>query len=226
MKFNGQSFWANKVTLGAFTLPRSLSSKLNGYEPVTMDSAFLQALPFVYRNSAQILDGWCYFSDPHSPKIGDVRLRFEVIRPGPASVVSKQVGNTFEPYMASSGKNIQLIEPAVLSADNMVNAARQENIGIAWALRFGGVLLVFIGGFLILRPISVLLDVLPFLGSIAGIGIGVTAFMAAIIISSAVIAVAWFSYRPLLSIGIIISAIVAVVLMRLARRQKAVADRT
>jgi hypothetical protein len=62
---------------------------------------------------------------------------------------------------------------------------------------------MFIGLSLVLKPLSVLADVLPILGDIVGIGTGVIAFLVALVLSAATVAVAWILYRPLLAIGLL-----------------------
>lgn len=46
-------------------------------------------------------------------------------------------------------------------------------------------------------------DVLPFLGNLLEAGLGAVAFLTALVISTIVIAIAWFVFRPLLSLGLL-----------------------
>ncbi len=214
----GQSSIANNVTLGKFTLSRSLVSQLNNFEPLPLDTAFQQQLPLPVRNKSQIAGEWCYLGDPQNPKVGDERVKFTAVRSGPVSVISRQFGNSFTPFVAQSGKNIEMISPGIVGADVMFGEARSENMMLAWVLRGVGTLLMFIAILLILKPISVVLDVLPFLGSIAGVGIGITALAVSLVLSAVVVAVAWMSYRPLISVGIIVAAVAVAVLLRFTRK--------
>ena len=59
---------------------------------------------------------------------------------------------------------------------------------------------VTIGIYMIFNPFVVLLDVLPFLGSILGYGIGIMAGIVAFALSLVTIAVAWFAHRPITSL--------------------------
>jgi hypothetical protein len=59
---------------------------------------------------------------------------------------------------------------------------------------------------MVLRPLSVVADVLPFVGNIVSAGAGFIAFLSAGALSSVTIAVAWIAYRPLLGIGILVVA--------------------
>ena len=67
-----------------------------------------------------------------------------------------------------------------------------------------GTLGLLIGFMLILRPLAVLGDVVPFIGSIIGAGTGLVALLLTAIVAPIVIAFAWFFYRPLTAIIVLI----------------------
>jgi hypothetical protein len=68
-------------------------------------------------------------------------------------------------------------------------------------------------------PIGIVADVIPFLGSLVRMGTGTIAFVLAIVVGGTTIAVAWFWYRPLLAIGILVAAFaIAFVVGRLGRK--------
>ena len=183
-----------------------------------MEASLIAKMPPTIKGQA--FENWCYLGNPQTPNIGDQRVQFQTIRPGAVSLIARQTGATFEPYKAASGKDVELIEPGTHSPDNMFNEAQQENKLIAWALRLGGIFLMIIAIALILKPISVFLDVIPLLGDIAGFGTGLVSFVAALSLSFLIIAVAWFSYRPLLSVGLIASGIALIFLMKMRKRRR------
>jgi len=59
----------------------------------------------------------------------------------------------------------------------------------------------------IMKPLSVLGSVIPFLGNIIGMGTGLISFALAGTISFLVIAIAWIFVRPLLGIALLALAI-------------------
>ena len=61
--------------------------------------------------------------------------------------------------------------------------------------------------FLILRPLSVIADVVPILGSIVGAGTGIISLLLAAILSLITVAIAWIVYRPLFGIILILVAV-------------------
>ena len=67
--------------------------------------------------------------------------------------------------------------------------------------------MMFMGLAMFFRPLSVLGDVIPFVGSLIGMGTTIVAFLLAAALSLVTIAVAWIYYRPLLGIGLLVLAV-------------------
>ncbi len=93
----------------------------------------------------------------------------------------------------------------------MFKTAEASNKLLTWILRFVGFIVMMIGVYVFLRPLSVLADVVPFLGNIVEAGTGIIAFLMALVLSFVTIAVAWFAYRPILGIILLAAAIVSIV---------------
>ncbi|MER9446802.1 TMEM43 family protein [Mesorhizobium sp. M0254] len=99
--------------------------------------------------------------------------------------------------------------------------AVSANTLITWLLRGAGLLLLTIGFALFLSPIGVILDVIPFLGSMARMGTGIIAFVLAILVGTVTIAIAWFWYRPLLALAILAAGVIAAVIVyRIGRSRR------
>ena len=64
---------------------------------------------------------------------------------------------------------------AISKAADMFQHAQDVNKMITWLVRLGGFLLMWIGVAVILKPLSVLADVVPLIGSIVGFGVGLLA---------------------------------------------------
>jgi len=198
-----EQYQAENVTLGAFRLSPSLIAQISNSEnyPITEE---------IYSDSSAesiIANGKVYYgSGPKSPTIGDERISFEVIYPHEISVVSKQNNNSFEPYVSKNGRTIELVYDGLKSAEEMFASEAQKNKILTWTLRFVGFILMFIGFAAILKPISTLGSVIPFLGNVLGAGTSIIAFLLAFIISFVVIAIAWIFFRPILGISLLVIA--------------------
>lgn len=210
---------ADRVTLGAYRLSPGLVEKIDAWQPLAVDS--LEALPEGVRERARLHDGGVYVGegDPSSPRIGDVRVEFRYVEPTEISVVAQQTGPNLSRYQADAGGTIALLELGSVPAGALFEAAQRSNTMLTWGLRAGGFFLMFLGLVLVFRPLSVLADVLPFLGNLVEAGTGVLSFLLAGLFSLVVIAVAWIFYRPLLTlILVLLAAGVVVLLVRRARK--------
>jgi len=81
---------------------------------------------------------------------------------------------------------------------------------------------MMLGFALILNPLVVVADVIPFIGNILGAGATLVALMATAVLAPVVIAIAWFWYRPLIGILVLAAgAAIAYGLKHLAHRKAA-----
>ncbi len=218
--YSKQDFSSHDATLAAFRLPDFLISDWSDYRPHTSPSA--DKLPEPLRSKAINRDDWLYISaNADAPQVGDTRVKFESIPAGDASVLARQVKDTFEPYATKAGTSIARIASGVQSKESMFAAAKSENKMMTWLLRGAGFLLMFIGLTLVLNPLKVVADVIPFVGSIVGFGTGLMAFLSSIVGSSLTIALAWVRYRPLLGVAMLIVAAGGIYFLKGAFKKKA-----
>ena len=211
--------------LGAFELDKPVIDLIGGDKAFPLKPEQTQAIDDAYRGTRRVsvVDGGIYLGfNPTSPALGDYRISYELAPLGTVSVVGRQAGNRFAPYQTKAGDALLMVDNGEVPADRMFAEAVTANTIVTWLLRGAGLLLLAIGFGLILSPLGVVLDVIPFLGSIARAGTGIVAFFLAILVGSFTIAVAWFWYRPLLALGIIVAGVViAALVARLGRSRSA-----
>ena len=156
-------------------------------------------------------------------QIGDMRVQWSFVAPQRTiSLVAVQVNNTFEPYTAEDGGGeVDLLTDGVKSAKAMFNDAKSANTMMTWIFRVAGFFAMFIGLSMLVAPLEVICDVLPFLGNIVGAVSKGVCFIIALVISLLDIALAWLFYRPVIGI-ILLAAVVGVIyLAKKARSKKA-----
>ena len=153
-------------------------------------------------------------------RIGDMRVKFTVILPHNISLVAKQRGDTFVGYLAKTKKKVDLLCDGAKDAAEMFEDARDANAMLTWLVRLGGFLLMFFGLSMILKPLSVLADVLPILGNIVEMGNGLVAGIVALVCSLVTIAIAWIFYRPVLAIFLLVLAAGGIFLLWKKRQAK------
>ncbi len=224
-EFDDRQWVADTIEVGAFTLSDPFTSQLTRSEKIELTEEDLTAVPPALAGRL-LLDGGSFYlgESPGQPRVGDLRIHFRVVKPAVVTLVGQQQGNQLVPYQTRAGGTITLLEYGTLAAEVMFEKAQSANVLMTWLLRLGGFLLTFIGFAMILRPLSVVADVLPFVGNLVEKGTGLIAFVVACLVSLVTIAVGWIFYRPLLGIGLLVVAVCLVVwLVMLGRKRKAAA---
>ena len=209
---DGGTFTPDKITLGAFEVPDSLVEQMGGETALPLKD---EDLAEDLKDRAKVHQNTFFFGkDPAAPAIGDQKVSYEIVKPGQFSIVAAQLGSTFGDYPTKAGDPISMIESGVVSAEVMFQNAASANTLITWILRFVGFLFMTFGFMAIMRPLSVLGSVIPFIGSIIGMGTGLVSVVLAGVISLLVIAIAWIAVRPVLAIALIVLAVGGFIWMR------------
>ena len=219
MPYSNSSQSASNVSLGAFKLSPELISMYDERETLELKSIKLKT---EIQSRSKIEGNTVFISrtggtDSSSPEVGDMKIGFSITRPGPASVIGVQSGNSFSAYKTEKDTTVLLLETGIQNAETMIQSAQSSNAVMGWILRGAGLLIMTIGFSLIFKPISTLGDVIPFIGSAMDFGFGIIAFIISFVISMIVIAIAWIFYRPLLGIGLLAvaaSGIAAIIFMK------------
>jgi hypothetical protein len=205
MRYRRFEVAARDATLGAFRPGEAVLAHLAAGTELRVDPAAAGAVRQRAGASAQIADGRVYLgADPAQPRIGDLRISYRTAPAGPVSLIGRQAGTDFGEYQTKAGDRLLMVRAGTLSATDMFKAAEAENRTLTWILRLVGVVAMFIGWMLMMRPLVVLADVIPFLGSVMGAGTGLVALLATAVVAPVVIAIAWLWYRPLVSIGVLV----------------------
>lgn len=200
-RYAPQSSTAQHATLGAYVLDPSQVAELGSGEVLSVDSPRLPT--GVHLNSGVLYVGE---SAGAEPKIGDERITFKALKPTTASVIGEQVGSSLRPYQTKAGDKILIVSAGQHSADEMFKQEQLGNTAMTWVLRFVGWLVMFIGFGMVFKPLSVLADVIPFLGSMVGAGTGLFAFVIASSLSTVTCAIAWIFYRPIVGVPLLLLA--------------------
>ena len=202
-----QTFEAGSVRLGAFQLAPAVRAAVGNWQDLPAESA--ASLPEQFGEFRRQTDGQLYRgANPDSPKIGDLRIRYQYQPEAAFSIVAKQVNGTLDRYMASNGREVLLVDSGDVAPAAMFAGAQSRNSMFTWLGRAGGTLLMWIGLSMVFAPISRVLDVLPMLGTIGTWGIGVVTGLITLTLAGLTIGLAWVFYRPLLG-GVIIAVVVA-----------------
>jgi hypothetical protein len=216
------------IKLGAFSIPDTLMRGFGKEESLEVGDEQVAAAQKRTQKPVQAIDGALFVGkDPAQPSVGDFKITFAEVKAQTASVVARQAGPTFEPYTTRAGGKVELIAAGNVPAADMFKEAQDDSRIWAWLIRLGGCVLMFIGFVMIMNPLAVLADVLPILGDIVGAGTAVVAFLCTVVIAPVVIAIAWFTYRPVVALitlavgGALVAGVVYLSRQRKARKAAA-----
>jgi len=190
--YDDDSWQAINVTVGAFSLNESLIDGIDGSQDI--------APPENSARGGTVLGNYLYTGSPGGPAVGDYRIRWSAVSPGPVSLVAGQSGSSFEPFLTSNGRDISMIDNGTHTAQEMFDAAKQRNVLITWGIRIIGFLLLFGGILNIVGPLKVVADKVPLIGGVFSAGLTAISFLGASFLWSVVVGLAWLTARPLLGI--------------------------
>ena len=237
MRFTTLTKTAAKVSFGRFTLSDALLDQMTNFEPLSLGDDEVIRLEGKIGNQMAIQADTVYLPHkaespipaPANPQIGDLRVSFLVIKPTTVSIIAKQTGSTFRKWQSSQAKGMGTsVERLVLgsqTAEEIVGQMQSENAMLTWGLRLAGFLLMAFGIGMVFSPLAVLADVLPFLGDLLRMGIGLFAAAVAASLSLVTIALAWLAYRPLFGAALLaVAAALVVALKMLGSKKRAAAE--
>ena len=205
LPYQSNTVATDTVTVGVFRLTPGQITRLSVASPLAIPST--AALPAELKAKFKVAgNGFYRGADAANPQVGDVRVSFEVINPEQVSLISKQSGSTFTPYVAHTGKTFDVLREGTFTLAALIEQEKNANSTLTWVLRVMGLLMLFFGVRLILGPLEVLADVIPLLGDLVGAGLSLVALLVAATLGAVTIAVAWIVYRPLLGVALLIVA--------------------
>lgn len=219
MAYQGESFAATDVTVGAFSLTPGLVSDISGDTP-----HYITVVP-PGLTGARVEAGGLYissrFGSASSPQVGDYRIKWSKTEPGDVTIIARQNGNSLDDWPTSQGTTIGMLQKGNATPDQMFTSAEKGNATRTWFCRLGGFLMMMIGLTMIFKPLSTVADVVPLIGGLVGMGTSFVSFVLAAPLSLLTIALAWVFYRPLIGIPLLLLAVgVLVGGFMLARKRK------
>ena len=225
MPYSSKTVMAKVVMAGGFQLNQSLIAQIQGEAPITLKKEVLRSLPEDMAKEATISNAMIYVGqDSSTPKVGDLKIRFKKVKPAEVTVIAKQRGELLKVYRTKSKFEFCRLEMGEKSIDEVFSKAHKQNEMRTWALRIGGFVAMLIGIFLVLRPIAVLGDVVPFIGSIVGGALLLVAGLISIGLSFITIYIAWIFYRPIIGIPLFIVGVGALGFVLFTRKKKPAAS--
>lgn len=190
-------FSANTAKFGNYTLNNNQILLIESENQIT-------DLP---QNPKYTIINGSYFSgkDIENPQIGDVLISYSYVPSKTAiSIIGQQKEDNTISALPYKNTEIYIQYDGNLSKDDIIKAYKQDNSTFTIFIRIAGCLLMFLGLKLFISPIIDIFNLIPILGKIADLILSIVLFLISICLSLITIAIAWFAYRPILSVLIIL----------------------
>ena len=197
VEVSSETFQAKEVKIGAFELSSSQISSLGTSAKLNVKDVELKD-DYTYQSEYVTTS-----KDLTKPEIGDIRISWAYNDWRETTILAVQKGDSFADFVSKNDKKVNRVEKGTLTQKEIIAKMRSENKFIKWLLRAVGALLIISGYGAILNPLSTLASFVPILGGLVGGLLGLLAFLIGIIHSLLIIVIAWFRFRPILSIALI-----------------------
>ena len=198
MNYKSENY-SSDANIGDFYLAKNIVQNFGNSQPFNGLSSMPKKVGEA-KNHKQFL----YIGDnPQEPKIGDIKISYQETPTGVYSIAGKAQDKSLVEYQTSNGKSFVFIRAGKVSAEQIFQEELDANTTLTWILRVAGLLVMFIGFSLLMAPLSTLANVIPMLGSLVEGATGIVAGLLTLLLGSIIIALAWFTSRPLLSLAII-----------------------
>lgn len=153
-----------------------------------------------------------------NPGLGDLRISYGVIRSGMEGTVFGKLDQGWISTYYDKDNN-RLYRLFAGDKAQAISTLQGEHKMMLWLLRIVGFLLLWAAFKLLFEPLSVILDVLPFLGSVSRMGTGVLTFIWALLISLVVIIISMIVHN-LVALIIVLALIIGGIIWAVSRRKK------
>lgn len=218
MLFESNTVLATNVKLGEFRVPGELVKNLSTKEVVKELSQEAAANKNMKISSSG--DMYTNSQDEANPQIGDHRIKFYKNNATDISIMAVQTGDTFSAYTAKNGNTLMVIREGNMTGAQIIADLVKSNNFMKWLFRLLGFLAVTLGISSLFSFLTNLTSRIPILGSLVGGTVFLVALVLGLAISLIVCAIAWFRFRPIISLILIVIALVVFVILKFVLNKK------
>jgi len=218
--YESEKFTNNEVMLGAFILPDRLLNQLSTKHKInelSEEVATNHNLTITNNYYTNVID--------NKPEVGNIRISFYDNNAKVVSVLAEQSDDTFKVYKTKKGKDLFRIYEDNYDGNDILQIISKQNNFMKWLWRLVGFILTTLGISSMFNPLTMLMNKIPILGGIVNTATGLVSFVLGAAISLIVIAIAWFRFRPILSIILIIIVVALILLLKWYSKDNAKQDK-
>ena len=214
LKYENLEGISKEVRVGEFLIPDELVEELSTKKTFdNLDQAVAEAHGLTIQNN--------YYTDvkDNTPQIGNTRVSFVYNDAKNLSAIGVQNGDTLMRYTAKKGGILLTIREGNHTGVEILNAMKKSNNFTKWLFRVLGFVFVTSAISGLFAGINALADKVPVLGGIVSGVTGTISGLLGFAISLVVVAVAWFRFRPILSIALLAIVIAIVVAVKVLKKK-------
>ncbi|MBI4232529.1 TMEM43 family protein [Candidatus Peregrinibacteria bacterium] len=205
-KYTSESFYADGGKIGVYGIALD-EIELPEFKKLTLNEENFRS-----DGLAQLKAGYAYVdysaNGSDVPELGDLRVSYEVIEPGmKATVFGKLEGSDIVTFVDSENDGAKIYRMFKGSRDEAIATFHDEHVFMTWVLRGVGFLMMWFGLSSVFSVLSVLLDVLPFLGSVSRGILGLITFLVAAVLSAATILISMILHNV---IAVVVTVLVVI----------------
>jgi hypothetical protein len=156
--------------------------KLPPLQPLELSDKNIQLLEYqtiVSNEHEYVFDGYGTYEEP---EVGDFRIRYSALPEGEKVTVFGRLGNN-EIEQHHDNKKAELYRLFLGEKEDAVSTLESEYEVAGWIYRVAGFLLMWIGLLLMLKPLTVAVEFLPFLSNLGKTAITIITFLTALVIT-------------------------------------------
>jgi len=192
------------VVMNTINLPSYKKVKLSKDNVVLSNDLKLSSEDYLFKGKGVLF----------SPQVGDVRVSYSVVyNPVEKATIFGAIDlqdKSIVPYYVK--KNTVLYRIFGSDRDTAISTMATEHSVMTWMLRLFGFLMMWFGLIALFGPISVILDIVPVLGSFGRVGVGLITFIVSLVLSIVTIIASMIIHNIIALIVIILVSIVVLVI--------------
>lgn len=215
MPYNTTKMYADNIKLDAFNIDAYKNDFSTEVEYIDLSSE-------VATNHNMIINGIYYTNvlEGNDAKVGDIRIKFTYNDAKELSILGAQNGNGIVEYIASNGYSVHHMREENTTPESLIQDLRDENNLIKWIIRIVGILFIMSGCLAIISPIQRLASHVPVLGKLFNALTGFAMALIGLCLSLVIIAIAWFRFRPILSLILITVVAGLIIIIKKLKQNK------
>ena len=217
-QYENRVYLADNVKLGEFVIPSDLVNSLSTKESIRdLNSEIASSKNLKISSSG---DSYTNVVDEANPQIGDIRIKFNKNNTIDVSILAVQTNDTFSAYTAKNGKSLKVIRETNMTGSEIIAALDKNNNMIKWMFRLLGFILVSSSIASLFNFLTRITSRIPVLGSLVGGTVSLISLLLGLAISFIVCAIAWFRFRPIISILLLVGAAISACLVKFLPKKK------